>query len=645
MYSSNHKSRILTSILVIVLSIALTTDAYLPGMQLHTYDDSESVPLKVNKITSKHTQIPYKYYDLPGICQPRDVRDDQENLGEILLGDRLENSLYQINFNEWKKDGASCKVLNYNMTDKCPPVIKGSALKDLSEKINNEYKVHWLLDGLPVRQSSDVNAGIPEPGYPLGYKGKDRISEGNEANKNYIYNHINIKVIYHKLAEEDTSYQIVGFEVTPESKAYAPDKWDETTRCPAPTGGRQSVSVTDASKDTEYILWTYSVTFEKSDVSWNKRWDSYLASGQNSIHLFSILNSLMIVFFLTVMVAMILMRTLKADFRRYNSIDASEEAEETGWKMIHGDVFRPPSRPMLLSVLVGSGVQVFTMCFTTMIFAILGFMSPGNIGGLATALIVLFVIMAMFAGYFSTRTFVTLKCRNWKKNTVYTAFALPGVVFGIFFIINMCLRGAHSSAAVPVSTLFSLIAMWFGISVPLVFAGSYFAFKKPAPQDPVRTNQIPRQIPDQIWYMSPTVSILMGGILPFGAIFIELYFILSALWDNTFYYIFGFLFVVLLILIVTSAEITIVMCYFQLCAEDYHWWWRSYLTSGASALFMFLYSILFFRRLEISKFVSIMLYFGYSFIMALGFFVMTGAIGYYSCFYFVRKIYSSIHIN
>jgi hypothetical protein len=39
------------------------------------------------------------------------------------------------------------------------------------------------------------------------------------------------------------------------------------------------------------------------------------------------------------------------------------------------------------------------------------------------------------------------------------------------------------------------------------------------------------------------------------------------------------------------AEITIVMCYFQLCAEDYNWWWRSFLTAGSSGLYLFLYSM------------------------------------------------------
>jgi len=138
----------------------------------------------------------------------------------------------------------------------------------------------------------------------------------------------------------------------------------------------------------------------------------------------------------------------------------------------------------------------------------------------------------------------------------------------------------------------------------------------------------------------------MGGILPFGAVFIELFFILTAIWGNTFYYIFGFLSIVFVILILTCAEITIVMCYFQLCAEDYHWWWRAYLTAGASAFYMFLYAIFYyFTKMEIEKAVSGLLYFGYTFIMAVCFFVLTGAIGFYACYFFVRKIYASIKVD
>ncbi|TQD86106.1 hypothetical protein C1H46_028279 [Malus baccata] len=194
--------------------------------------------------------------------------------------------------------------------------------------------------------------------------------------------------------------------------------------------------------------------------------------------------------------------------------------------------------------------------------------------------------------------------------------------------------------------MFALVFLWFGISVPLIFVGAYVGFRKPSIEDPVKTNKIPRQVPEQEWYMHPAFSILIGGILPFGAVFIELFFILTSIWLHQFYYIFGFLFIVFIILIITCAEITIVLCYFQLCSEDYLWWWRSYLTSGSSALYLFLYAAFyFFTKLDIKKPVSGALYFGYMLIASYSFFVLTGTIGFYACFWFTRLIYSSVKID
>lgn len=146
--------------------------------------------------------------------------------------------------------------------------------------------------------------------------------------------------------------------------------------------------------------------------------------------------------------------------------------------------------------------------------------------------------------------------------------------------------------------------------------------------------------------MQPIFSIPIGGIFPFGAVFIELFFILTSIWLHQFYYIFGFLFIVFVFLIVTCAEITIVLCYFQLCTEDYHWWWRSYLTVGSSAFYLFLYATFyFFIKLEMTKLVSRILYFCYMPIMSYSFFVLTGTIGLYACLWFVQTIYSSVEID
>ena len=88
----------------------------------------------------------------------------------------------------------------------------------------------------------------------------------------------------------------------------------------------------------------------------------------------------------------------------------------------------------------------------------------------------------------------------------------------------------HSSCTipqVPFTTMLALLFLWFGISFPLVLCGFYFGYRKQAYEHPVRTNQIPRQIPEQPWYLNPVLGSIMAGVLPFGAIFVELFFILS----------------------------------------------------------------------------------------------------------------------
>ncbi len=55
----------------------------------------------------------------------------------------------------------------------------------------------------------------------------------------------------------------------------------------------------------------------------------------------------------------------------------------------------------------------------------------------------------------------------------------PGAIFAIFFVLNLIIWGEKSSGAVPFGTLFALLCMWFGISVPLTFVGSYFGQSDP----------------------------------------------------------------------------------------------------------------------------------------------------------------------
>lgn len=624
----------------LLVSIPVVYSFYLPGVAPEDFQKGDLLKVKVNKLTSTKTQLPYSYYSIP-YCRPDSIVDSAENLGEVLRGDRIENSPYVFKMREPQMCNIVCRV-----------VLDAKAAKKFKEKIDDEYRVNMILDNLPLvvplRRLDRDAPPVYQHGFFVGHKVQHA---GSKDEKYFINNHLTFKVKFHKDIQTDSA-RIVGFEVSSFSVKHEYegliDEKNRLTTCDP--HAKRTVSSSDSPQEVEAkkeIIFTYDVEFQESDVKWASRWDTYLLMADDQIHWFSIVNSLMIVLFLSGMVAMIMLRTLYRDISKYNQLETQEEAqEETGWKLVHGDVFRPPTNSDLLCVYVGTGVQFFGMILVTMVFAVLGFLSPSNRGGLMTVLLLLWVFMGIFGGYASARLYKMFKGTEWKKITLKTAFMFPGIAFAIFFVLNALIWGEKSSGAVPFGTMFALVFLWFGISVPLVFVGSYIGFKKPAIEDPVKTNKIPRQIPEQAWYMNSVFSILIGGILPFGAVFIELFFILTSIWLHQFYYIFGFLFIVFLILVVTCAEITIVLCYFQLCSEDYLWWWRSYLTSGSSALYLFLYAAFyFFTKLNITKPVSGILYFGYMLIASYAFFVLTGTIGFYACLLFTRLIYSSVKID
>lgn len=70
--------------------------------------------------------------------------------------------------------------------------------------------------------------------------------------------------------------------------------------------------------------------------------------------------------FLAGILTMIMVRTLRRDIARYNADEGPDEAiEETGWKLVHGDVFRPPRYSRLFAAVIGSGIQIFFMALIT----------------------------------------------------------------------------------------------------------------------------------------------------------------------------------------------------------------------------------------------------------------------------------------
>jgi transmembrane 9 superfamily protein 2/4 len=515
--------------------------------------------------------------------------------------------------------------------------------------IEDEYIVNWMIDNLPAA-TRYLNAGKTD-GSVESYTYADGFFVGViQDGRYFVHNHVLLDMKYHTDPAKFEGHRIVGFEVEPHSfTQYTAEDIND------PSG--YSASCWDSAafelENHNEIFYTYDVRWTESDVRWASRWDGYLKMQGGKIHWFAIINSLMILVFLSGMVAMILLRTLHRDITKYNEIATAEEKlEDTGWKLVHGDVFRRPMYSTLLSVSVGSGLQIFGMCVVTLIFALLGFLSPAHRGGLLQCMTLLFTLMGSVAGYGSARCCKLFSdnqegdTARWKLTTILTAFLYPGFIFVVFFVLNLFIWGQKSSGAVPFTTMFALVVLWFGVSVPLVLLGAHAGQRQPPIELPVRICPIPRQIPEQPAISHPLLTCMAGGILPFGAVFAELFFVMASIWQHQFYYLFGFLGMVLAILVVTCAEISIALVYFQLTSEDYQWWWNAFFCSGTSGLYLFLYSIFYFNtRLHIDKLVPTLLYLGYMGVASVMFCLLTGSIGLIASFFFVRAIYGSIKVD
>ncbi len=183
-----------------------------------------------------------------------------------------------------------------------------------------------MVDNIPVGTFANV-AGSEDKvfarGFPVGFVTTS--GKNNAVRVHNLNNHLRIIVKFHDdedgLGDEagEPTSKIVGFRVEPMSikhafagETYTPGMTLSTCSpsTPASNNPANYHSVDRAADNT--VVFTYDVAWEKSSVEWSERWDVYLNSGtpNEKVHWFSITNSIMIVLFLSVMIAVILLRAL-----------------------------------------------------------------------------------------------------------------------------------------------------------------------------------------------------------------------------------------------------------------------------------------------------------------------------------------------
>ncbi|KAJ8907603.1 hypothetical protein NDN08_007713 [Rhodosorus marinus] len=633
---------------VLFVGCGLVRGFYIPGFAPNKYEEGAKLDVYADKLYSSENKVPYDYFSLP-FCQksPQSLRQQHLSIGEMMLGDRDELTSYDIRM----QVNASCSIY-------CDQQVVSSELQTLRSMIDDDYFVQLNIDDMPAvtKFGADGNEFI-HFGYPIGYAQADRY---------FLYNHLEFKILIHKpeLSLEDISdasdkcdncFRVVGIEVTPSSVNWDVDISEirelsnDKSECDKKKNNKP-VELFVKDPEGQWLVFTYEVTFEESDLKWATRWDPLMNADPalSNVAWLYVINPVAIMFFFAIVVAGILLRTIYLDFARYNNLEeATDVEEETGWKQLHGDVFRPAPFRGALSVACGAGAQLAVIMFVTLLFAQLGYFSPVFRGALLSALIGFWVVTSFIAGFVSARTYTMLGGTQKRMVTTGSAFFLSGALFSVFFISNLVLSLAGSSAAVPFFTLVTLLLIWLVVSVPLNVLGAFFGYKMEPVELPTKVNPAHRPIPEYS-FMGPTIYVIASGVIPFGIVFIELKIILDSLWQNNIFYLFNILFVIFFVLIVTCAEVSVVLAYLLLCREDWRWWWPSFFASGSSGLYVFCYSVYFIVShggLKGIHFSSTFMFTSYSLLLSVCFTLFTGTLGFFATLVLVRRLYTSVHID
>jgi transmembrane 9 superfamily protein 2/4 len=614
-----------------------------PGVSPVEYQLGEKLPVALQNVNSIKTNLPFNYYKLPGAnqCVPDETKvkgGKRKNFGERLMGKG--------------KDQSPPFVFELGRDQKCVDIctahLSTNDVYRLQRLIKKEYTVQLTLDGLPVHVPRPNGSVIK--GYPIGSR---LVEEAFGSTFDYVlHNHLRFTVLYNADEASNGMTRIVGFKVRPMSIAHTSGNSNCSKEIKSSRDTLLRLNPERSNKKTVPVTYSYEVFYERSTLPWTDRWDVYLLGNQDDsfAHHMSLINSFMVIIFLAGCTAVILVRALKKDLYAYNELsleDLEDDSESIGWKMVHGDVFRPPSTsPIALSVLVGTGVQIAVTVGLTLLLSFTRFLNPSMKGQALTNIVLLYVFSGAVSGYVSSRIFKFFGGKNWKLCTLSTAVFFPGVIMTLFLCLNIFLAFYGSAKTVSFFTIVAVFLLWTCVASPLVFLGSFIGFKREVINTPTKTNQIARVIPSTNSLLGHRLSSFLVGALPFSCASIEIYFLMGAIWMSQYYYLMGYLLAITISIGITSALISMIITYLRLVGEDHRWWWKSFWDTGSTGIWLFLYSVWYLCfRLNLSGILPIIVYLTYMSMISLALGLYTGGVSFLAVFWFNRTIYAAVKID
>lgn len=552
------------------------------------YDLQEKIPLFVdNVIPENNPSESYRYYSLAFCKPPEPMKYKAQTLGEVLQGSRKIYSHVDIRFGVDVPHEVLCKQQ-----------LSAEEIQNFRYAILHNYHFTMYYDEIPLR----------------GY-----IGETDRQGNVYLFTTLIFKLSFNR-------DRVIEAHVTP----------DPATR----------VKLEDGAQHLE-VTFSYSAKWHETEVTFEDRSANNAAelyTEEVEIQWFSIVNSFVLVVLLTGFVVYIVLKILKKDYQRYAQLEEEDDSEETGWKRLHADVFRFPPYKSLFCSILGCGVQLLLIFTCMLTLAVVGVFYPYGRGTAYAAVIVIYSLTAVIAGYTSGSFYKKLGGTVWVHNVLTTVTLFVGPVFVVWAFLNTVAIVYSSTAALPFGTIVALFALYLLVTFPLTLAGAIAGKNYADDFDaPTRTKFAPREIPKAPWYRGTAAHVFIAGFLPFAAIYVELYYVFISIWGHQLFTPFGILYLVFIILLMVTACITVSLTYLQLSQENHEWWWLSIISGGATSFFVYLYCFFFLvTESKMTGFLQLSFYFGYMGLLCYAVFLMLGTVGFYASLSFVRQIYRSI---
>ena len=364
----------------------------------------------------------YQYYDLP-FCEPEDGAASKiEDLGEVLEGDRMTSTPYDVPFRVDKDNESLCRK-----------TLGAKDLKKFRKAVKDDYYFQMYYDDLPIWGFIGKIEKILKPGAP--------------EMRYYLFTHVHFDISYNR---------------------------DRVVEINVSTDPLRTVDITEG--ESVNVEFSYSVKWKETHIPYERRMEKYsrysFLPQHLEIHWFSIINSCVTVLLLTGFLATILMRVLKNDFIKVHARRRDGGGAGGDWmKYIHGDVFRFPRNVSLFCAVIGTGTQLFRDddgCSR--------WRSSGCSTRTTAARCSPHASSSTHSPVVSPGTSLRTTTARWAErtgfcNVLLTGFLFCGPLFMVFAFLNTVAIAYRSTAALPFGTICIILIIWALVTFPLTVLG------------------------------------------------------------------------------------------------------------------------------------------------------------------------------